>query len=69
VPPSDLEGRRERSLGHVRNAIRIVRRVISENRELGAAHPRHRPSAERRIREGEAELETLKSEEEKLGDS
>jgi hypothetical protein len=62
----DPRSSRRRSLEHVRNAIRIVRRVIAENRTLGRRFPDHRESAERRIREGEQELETLADEEKTL---
>jgi hypothetical protein len=62
----DPEASRRRSLEHVRNAIQIVKRVIEENRTLAAEHPDHRESAEQRIREGHAELETLTREEEEL---
>jgi hypothetical protein len=66
MQPRDPESSRRRSLQHVRNAIEIVKRVIRENRTLGRRFPDHRASAEQRIREGEAELETLASEEETL---
>jgi|1185.fasta_scaffold1992871_1 hypothetical protein len=57
---------RRRSLEHVRNAIQIVKRVIAENQTLASQHPDHRESAEQRIREGHAELETLTREEDEL---
>jgi hypothetical protein len=66
VDDKALDASRERSLEHVRNAIEIVTRVIEENRVLATEHPDRRESAEQRIREGHAELETLAEEERKL---
>ena len=60
-----IEASRQRSLQHVRSAIDKVTHVIEMNREL-ARDPNHRESAERRIREGEGELVTLREEQRML---
>jgi hypothetical protein len=51
---------RERSIGNVRRAIAIVRRVIAWNRRFDPASP-HAGRAEQRVIDGEIELALLEA--------
>jgi hypothetical protein len=60
----DDEGRRdqtERSLGHLRNAIATVERVLAANRAL-AERPDHPAATDGRVTEAERELVVLRQE-------
>ena len=60
-----LRATRVRALQTVRRTIEMVADLVDQNRRL-ADHPEHRMSAEQRIDEGVAELETLRRQEAEL---